>query len=75
LGNGECSQGRDGWCTTDLRFTDESVWGKTRVKSIADLHGLDRIMSLLDGIYLNELGGMRKQKLIDDFKLVIGGLD
>ena len=44
-------------------------------RSAADLHGLDCIMSLLDGIYLNELGGMRKQKLIDDFKFVAGGLD
>lgn len=44
-------------------------------RSAADLHGLDRIVSVLDTIYLDELGCVRKQKLINDFKFVVVGLD
>lgn len=38
----------------------------------ADLHGLDRIVRILDAVDFKEFGGMGEQELVYDFKLIVG---
>lgn len=46
-----------------------------RERVVAHLHGLYRIVRLLDGVDFYPLSRVRQKELIDDLYLVIGGLD
>ena len=67
----------DRWGAPDLRMSalGAAVCGRRGREAVAHLHGLYRIVRLLDGVDFYPLCCVRQKELVDDLYLVIGGLD